>query len=119
MKHEKMSPIKTLRDIGQFFYLKLMALQKVRYQMFLISSEKFKGHDANTFIEFIKMGSIDRRSFIKKLKEVKVEGVGSPVLSYVAPGRATQLLNHLTRSEHKEHILWTLKRLLPEKKSSL
>ena len=40
--------------------------------MFLISSERFQGHGVNTFIEFIKMGSIDRRSFIKKLKEIIV-----------------------------------------------
>ena len=54
--------------------------------MFLISSEKFKGHDVNTFIEFIKMGGIDRRSFIKKLKGLKVEGVGSPVYEFDMTG---------------------------------
>ena len=114
-----MSPIKTLRDIGHFFSLKLVVLwsptgkpvaplsfaDSLRERRDLVVRHPDRNPDHKrsglkpwlsavgvksqipdvfniirkvsrawcySFIEFIKMGSIDRRPFIKKLKEILV-----------------------------------------------
>jgi len=86
-------------DLGEFYILLSPTLNIKRPEaktLAILWSKKHKGippiatiygYDAVKVAKaVIEMGGVDRRSFIKKLKEVRVKGIGSPVYEFDKTG---------------------------------